>query len=119
MATMSISPYVVLLFAVCWMLPAMAIAVWYGIWYHRQEKAKENLVTLTHREIRAEILQIDYDAKAGDWRSENWEGPGADVRSQVDGRSYEVAIRTPYAETSVPVQRGNERELRRCSICLN
>lgn len=97
----------------------MAITIWYGIWYHRESTDDETLVTVTHREIRAEILQIDYDAKQGDWRSEDWEGPGADVRSQVEDRSYEVAIETPYAETSVRVQTEDEQEMRRCSICLN
>lgn len=117
---MPISTFVSVLLAVCWMLPAISIAVWYGIWYRQHDASDREAMLVVRREVRAEILQVDYDAKNADWRSEDWEGPGASVRSQVQGRSHEVAVPTQYAEATVSVHCGeDEEESRSCSLCLN
>lgn len=74
---------------------------------------------LKQKDICAEIRQLDIDVRKADWRSEDWDGPGGNVRSQVRGLSHEVRLPTPYAETTVSVDAEGLQETRRCSLCLN
>lgn len=117
---MSLSPAVPLLLAACWVLPAFIIAILYrvGAGAGSAEQVKE--MNTSYKGIRADILQVDYDPQAEGWREENWEGPGARVRAQVEDVSHEVMVIAPYAEASVTVAIGKKRsERRRCSLCLN
>lgn len=116
---MSISPYVPLLLAVCWMLPAMAVAVWYRLSSPSAHARDRKPMRLSQKEVQAEIRQLDLDATKAGWRSEDWEGPEGNVRSQVRGLSHKVRLSTPYAEATVSVMTGGEKESRRCSLCLN
>lgn len=116
---MSLSPYVPLLLAVCWMLPAMALAVSYGLRHHHDEESETEPMELTIEEVRAEVLQVDYDAQGTNWKRPDWSGPGSDARSQVQGSSHEVLIPTPYANATVSVGTKADPETRRCTLSLN
>ena len=117
---MSFSPLVPLLLTACWVLPALVITVLYRM---RQTSARtstpQNDMSTCLKGIRADVLQLDYDAE-GDWRRAGWDGPEARVRSRVTDASHEVIAITPYAEVSVQVGVDDEhKESRRCSLCLN
>ena len=118
---MSLSPLVPLLLTACWILPALIIGVLYRM---RQasagESTEQNDMNTCLKGIRADVLQVDYDARGQDWRRAGWDGPEARVRSRVTDASHEVMMITPYAEASVEVGVGERtRQNRRCSLCLN
>jgi hypothetical protein len=118
---MPLSSAATLLLAACWMLPAVLVAGIYAV-YSNEASTGENgpEVERSLKGIRAEIQQMDLEAPRQEWRSPDWEGPGARLRAQVQRSSYEVMLLTPYAETTVSVGRPDgDVERRRCSLCLN
>jgi hypothetical protein len=118
---MSLSPLVPLLLTACWILPAVIIAALYRMRKASPvQPARENEMDTCQKGIRADVLQLDYDAQGQDWRRPGWEGPEARVRSRVTDASHEVMLITPYAEASVSVEVSEGKtESRRCSLCLN
>ena len=118
---MPLSSSAALLLAACWILPAVVVAGIYAV-YSNEASTGENgpEVERSLKGIRAEIQQMDLEAPRQEWRSPDWEGPGARLRAQVQRSSYEVMLLTPYAETTVSVGRPDgDVERRRCSLCLN
>jgi hypothetical protein len=70
--------------------------------------------------LRADISQLDYDARVQGWRQEGWGGPEEYVQARVTESSHEVMLLAPYAEASVSVtSEASKVEQRRCSLCLN
>lgn len=118
---MSLSPFVPLLLAACWILPVVIIAVVYKMQSKGDGTAVSKDMKTSLKGIRVDIEQLTVDARAQGWRRENWEGPAGYVEARVTESSHEVMLITPYAQASVSVQRGDEdgRERRRCSLCLN
>lgn len=118
---MPLSSSAALLLAACWVLPAVVVVGVYLL------SSGEGTDTATHREIeravkgiRAEIQKLDLEAPRQEWRSPDWQGPGARLRAQVQRSSHEVMILAPYAEATVSVGRPDgDVERRRCSLCLN
>ena len=118
---MSFSPLVPLLLTACWVLPALVITVLYRMQSSDARQGTEQTEMNTcMKGIRADLLQLDYDARGDNWRRAGWEGPQARVRSRVTDASHEVMMITPYAEVSVSVGLDEaQEETRRCSLCLN
>jgi hypothetical protein len=118
---MSLSPLVPLLLTACWVLPALIVTVLY--WTRSdvaQTSTQHNDMSTCMKGIRADVLQLDFEARGQDWRRAGWDGPEARVRSRVTDASHEVMVITPYAEASVSVGvTSQETENRRCSLCLN
>jgi hypothetical protein len=118
---MSLSPLVPLLLTACWVLPALIVTVLYRMRpASARPRTEQNDMNTCAKGIRADVLQLDFEARGQDWRRAGWEGPEARVRSRVTDASHEVMVITPYAETSVSVGlTEDEAENRRCSLCLN
>lgn len=117
---MSLSPSTFLLLAACWLTPAFTIAVVYAVCRHSSSETESYAMSTSLKGIRTDIQQLDLEAPRQTWRREGWEGPGANVRAEVQDASHEVMILTPYAEASVTVDTPDDRtERRRCSLCLN
>lgn len=117
---MSVSPSTLLLLTACWLTPALTIASVYAVCRHSASETDPYAMSTSLKGIRTDIQQMDLEAPRQTWRREGWEGPGADVRAEVQDASHEVMILTPYAEASVTVGAPDDQtERRRCSLCLN
>jgi hypothetical protein len=116
---MSLSPIVPLLLAACWILPALVIVLFYVVQSEERVESATETMNTSLKGIRADVGDLDFEPQTQDWRNENWEGPGAEVRAQVTDSSREIMILTPYAEASVRVSTNDGTEQRRCSICQN
>lgn len=68
--------------------------------------------------VRAEIALLE-GPQSEAWRRETWKDSCDRMRDRISRSSREVLVLTPYAEVLVPVEKADEVELRRCSICLN
>jgi len=119
---MPLSSSAALLLAACWVLPALVVGGVYALSAGQTSDTEphEGEAECAIKGIRAEIQQMDLEAPRQEWRSPDWEGPGARLRAQVQRSSYEVMVLTPYAEATVSVGRPDgDVERRRCSLCLN
>jgi len=118
---MPLSLSTALLLAACWILPAVVVAGIYAVSSgERAHPATDVEMDCSIKGIRAEIQEMDLEAPRQEWRSPDWEGPGARLHAQVQRSSYEVMILTPYADATVSVGRPDgDVERRRCSLCLN
>jgi len=118
---MPLSSAAALLLAACWILPAVVVTGIYAAYSNDTSTAEHGTeVERSLKGIRAEIQQMDLEAPRQEWRSPEWEGPGARLRARVQRSSYEVMLLTPYAEANLSVGRPDgDVERRRCSLCLN
>mgnify|MGYP006279843523 CR=1 FL=1 len=116
---MTLHPVVFLLLAPCFILPGVILAYLYGTRQSSTTEQSPELKTAL-KGLRAEVLQLDVDAREQAWNREDWGGPESYVADQLTESSREVIVLTRYAEVSVTValeEGGSER--RRCSLCLN
>ena len=119
---MTLSPLVLAVLAVCWMLPAALIVVRYGI--ERAAPAPNEVVRremdTTHETITE---KGDIDVASGRERRPDllYTGSYGDVAhtEAASPESIEMEQSVPYAEASVGVLDGTETARRQCSICLN
>ena len=117
---MLLSSSTALLLAACWLLPAAVVVGLYAVYSGPSAPETDPELERAVKGIRAEIQQLDLEAPRQEWRSPDWQGPGAQLRARVQRSSYEVMILAPYAESTVRVGRADEHiEHRRCSLCLN
>lgn len=117
---MSVSPFVPLLLAACWVLPAFIIVVVYGVQSQSEAEPDSSSMNTSVKGLRADISRLDYDARTQGWRQEDWGGPEEYVQARVTESSHEVILLASYAEASVSVaSETGEAERRRCSLCLN
>ncbi len=117
---MSFSPLVPFLLAACWVIPAVIIAVVYGTRVATEARSKSKSMNTSVKGLRADIAQLDYDARVQGWREEGWGGPEEYVQARVQESSHEVMLLAPYAEASVSVASEKaDVEQRRCSLCMN
>ena len=117
---MSFSPLVPFLLAACWILPAVIIAMTYRAQSATEVESVSESMNTSMKGLRADIAQLDYDARVQGWRQEDWGGPEEYVQARVTESSHEVLLLAPYAEASVSVTSETaETERRRCSLCLN
>jgi len=116
---MFVSPTVLALLAGCWLIPAVVAVLAYVFAPRESEAPQPRDMDTSIKGIRADIQRLDLRAPRQDWRREDWDGPGARIRAQVQNSSHEVMMLTPYAEASVTVGLDGEPERRRCSLCLN
>jgi hypothetical protein len=123
---MSLSPFVLVTLAVCWILPTAFIAVWYGLNRYRTEEAVDAGVPApremerTHKSVRARL-----SAQYGSTSSNQWSvlhaGSYSDVvSSETSSAVRELSLSAPYAEATVQVVGEDGTGVqRRCSICMN
>ena len=118
---MTISPLVPLLLAACWVLPAVIVALVYGVRsVSTPTKSASREMKKALKGLRAEVGKPEFDARPNAWRRQSWGGPAEYVQAQATESPYEVMLLTPYAEVSVSVDAENGgTEYRRCSLCLN
>jgi hypothetical protein len=98
-------------------LPAVEIVVAFGLVARSSSGARLRTMNTTVKGLRADIEDLDIDARGNDWRCLGAEEFGREV--PVMDPSHEVMILAPYAEASVTIDRHNQAEQRRCSVCLN
>lgn len=116
---MTLSLPVVLILATLWMLPAVVVALACGPLAGSTAGLSSETTTVV-KGLRADVKDLDVDARKSAWRRECWSGPYASVKARITDASHEVMVLTPYAEASVTVGLVEDvRERRRCSLCLN
>lgn len=102
-------------------LPGILGVLLYGTRSHSAESQSETQEMGTVlKGLRADVGQLDVDAREQAWRRRNWSGPESIVASRILESSHEVMALTAYAESSVSLglEEGSG-EQRRCSLCLN
>lgn len=117
LAIMTFLSFVLLSLAPCLVLPGILVAFLSGT--RSQSTTREEMGTVL-KGLRADVRQLDLDAREQAWRRANWSGPASYVANRITESSHEVMVLTSYAEASVSLASadGNE-ENRRCSLCLN
>ena len=116
---MPVSLPVVLILVTLWITPAVIIAFACGSLADASPDSSPKTTTVV-KGLRAEVKDLDLDARTGGRRGEYWSGSYAAVEARVTNASHEVMVLSPYAETSVRVGLSEEvRERRRCSLCMN
>ncbi len=118
---MALSPFVLVLLAVCWVLPAVLIAVRYAV----ARTASGTTPSRIPMEMTTETVRIRGPISAG--------AQAVSARDLLRAGSYADVARThrrpqeergitrsvPYAEASVHVLDDGEPARRRCSVCMN
>lgn len=116
---MAFPPSAVLIFATCFVLPTIAITLAFWLLARSRTTSKPTSMTRTVKGLRADIQDLDLDARRSGWRLEHWDGPTVYLKTQMMNASHEVMVLCPYAEVSVPIQVQEGSHRRRCSLCLN
>lgn len=117
---MTFSLPVVLILATCLVLPAVAITGTCGLLATSPLESRPEIMKETVKGLRADVQDLDVDARKTGWRRERWGGSTAYVQARIMDASREVMVLTPYAETSVTVGLSEDATERRwCSLCLN
>ncbi len=116
---MTFPPSAILILATCLVLPAVAITLAFVLLARSRIRSTLKTMTTTVRGLRADVKDLDLDARRGGWRREHWDGPTVHLETKMMNASHEVMLLSPYAEVSVPVQVEEGTQRRRCSLCLN
>ena len=122
---MSLSPFVLVTLAVCWIVPAVFIAVRYGLDRYRAAAETVDLPAQRDMDHTQKSMRVELSSRHGATRGNKWgvlhAGSYSDVvESQTSESVREVVLSAPYAEASVRVtDSAGDPVLRRCSICMN
>lgn len=117
---MSLSPLVLEILAVCWILPAIVVVVKYGREWYRASRSSPNEMDLVHKDVTVRMAVSSVSDSERTMSVQSSQSYVGSTRPRVSTSVRHVTVPVPYAEISVPVYDGNgDVCVRRCSLSVN